>query len=176
MGIQINGQTDIISATDGNLSILGITGLWLTATKSADESVISNATLQNDDHLKFTMAANTTYQFELTAFFDTVSTARLKFGFNGPASPTLLRITRQYIGPGDTVWQATGGAAGATLTAYDTTGTNAGGNGTGGLIKAWGVIQNGANAGDFNFTFAQQSSNVNAITVLKGSYLTYYSG
>ena len=53
--------------SSGNLSVTGI-GQLQYITKTADETVNSNATLQNDDHLVLPVVANAVYTFALDLY------------------------------------------------------------------------------------------------------------
>jgi len=92
-----------------NISLSGSTGqVTINATgaggrtlvyKTADQSITSDSTLNNDSELFFTMAANTKYQFKLEVFFDTGTTPDFKWRHSGPAAPTLVRIVERDSAP-----------------------------------------------------------------------------
>jgi hypothetical protein len=162
-----------------NISLSGSTGqVTITATgaggrtlvsKTTDESITSDNTLNNDSQLFFTMAANTKYQFKLEVFFDTGATPDFKWRHTGPAAPTLVRIVERDSAPGS------GTLSFSIATAYstaDNTLTTTSGT-TGGYVTLEGIIHNGANAGDFQFQWSQNSSSVTATTVRAGSYIEY---
>ena len=101
------------------------------------------------------------------AYADTGATGDFKFRHVGPASPTLVRIKRAFIvGAGtaytiamDTAFSASdvavAGAAGMVYVEFD------------------GFIKNGANAGNFEFWWAQNASEAVDTTVRLGSYIQY---
>ena len=162
-----------------NISLSGSTGqVTITATgaggrtlvsKTADQSITSDNTLNNDSQLLFPMLANTKYQFKLEVFFDTGTTPDFKWRHTGPASPTLVRIVERGSVPGS------GTLSFNIATAYstaDNTLTSSSGT-TGGYVSLEGIIHNGANAGDFHFQWSQNSSSVTATTVRAGSYIEY---
>ena len=162
-----------------NISLSGSTGqVTITATgaggrtlvsKTTDESITSDNTLNNDSQLLFPMLANTKYQFKLEVFFDTGTTPDFKWRHTGPASPTLVRIVERDSAPGS------GTLSFSVATAYstaDNTLTTTSGT-TGGYVTLEGIIHNGANAGDFHFQWSQNSSSVTATTVRAGSYIEY---
>lgn len=141
-------------------------GAWTVVTKSSDQSVQSTTTLQNDNELLFPMSANKTYQFELLAFTSTPTNADFKFGFTGPASPTKVSVNHLY--------KADGFSGNSSKTAYETTGV-AGlhGSVTEGLLSICGRIANGNNAGNFQLTWCQNTSNAGNTSVLKGSFIRW---
>ena len=162
-----------------NISLSGSTGqVTITATgaggrtlvsKTADQSITSDNTLNNDSQLLFPMLANTKYQFKLEVFFDTGTTPDFKWRHTGPASPTLVRIVERGSVPGS------GTLSFNIATAYstaDNTLTSTSGT-TGGYVTLEGIIHNGANAGDFHFQWSQNSSSATATTVRAGSYIEY---
>lgn len=140
---------------------------WTTVMKTADQTVQSNATLFVDNTLVFAMEANTNYSIRLRVYVDTGATGDFKFRHVGPASPTLVRIKRAFIiGAGtaytialDTAFSASdvavAGAAGMAYVEFD------------------GIIKNGANAGNFEFWWAQNASEAADTTVRLGSHIQY---
>lgn len=143
-------------------------GPWTVLKKTGDTGRTNN-TLLNDPDLAFTMNASTKYVVRGKVFFDTNATADFKWRHVGPALPTLVRINRDWIVPGTTVYA--GIAVDVAFSAADlavlTTGTN------GGVISFEGVIHVGAAGGTFAFAWAQNTTNVGAATVRAGSYLEY---
>lgn len=63
------------------------------ALKTADESVTSSTTLQDDNEITFSVAANTDYWLEALIIFGADPTADLKVQWVGPASATLDWVT-----------------------------------------------------------------------------------
>lgn len=144
-------------------------GAWTVVTKQTDEARSSTATLADDAELKFAMEANTKYLVRGRIFFDTAATPDLKFGFNGPTSPTRVRVETRSVVPGATAYGTI-----AVASVYETSGIAVAGSGTtGGFIAFEAIIENGSTAGDFVFTWAQNTSNASSTTVLRGSYLEH---
>jgi hypothetical protein len=145
------------------------TQAWITITKTATEARASTTTLADDAILKFPMAANTTYRFRATIVINVGDlNADVKYQWNGPASPTKISILCTHAAVG----AAPANQVVDTSYAATASGTLDGSSGDV-IVKAEGTIQNGANAGDFAFQWAQASSNVTATNVLKGSYIEY---
>lgn len=139
--------------------------------KTADENVLNSTTLQDDDHLKFSMKASTKYQFAMTVIGNSIVGAGIKLSVNGPASPANVEVTFRGSAAGANTITATSVYTG-NLTTYD----SAMDMGTGGVI-VWqisGTIENGSTAGNLVLRFAQaaQHASLNA-TIYKGSYLIY---
>jgi len=145
-------------------------GLWTTVMKTAIETRNNTTTLTADSTLVLAMAANTSYAIRVDAFMDTAATPDFKFRINGPAAPTRVRaFTLSYTGVSPAVGAArTESAYSATdNTMLATTAQN------GGHIHIDLVIQNGANAGNFEFQWAQNTSDAGSTSVLPGSYLEW---
>lgn len=144
-------------------------GAWTVVTKQSDEARNTTTTLAADGELAFAMAANTKYLVRARIFYDTDADADFKWGFTGPASPTRVRLERRSIAPSATAYGTI-----AVATAYDTSGVAVTGTGTdGGFVAFEAIIENGSTAGDFELTWAQNSSDAGDATVRRGSYLEY---
>ncbi|WP_328494096.1 hypothetical protein OHS59_16175 [Streptomyces sp. NBC_00414] len=134
----------------GNLSVTGI-GRDLFAVKTGDESVTSNATVQNDDELVVSVAANATYLVEVVAVW-TNGGGGFRADFLGPTGATM-------------VWTDNDGAGvqaiGTDVTFSATTGTSMRGT----------LITSGT-SGTLQFRWAQNTSNAGA-TVLKAGCSMY---
>lgn len=141
---------------------------WTMVLKTADETRTNTTTLADDSSLKMSMAANTKYVFRTQIFFNAAATPDLKWRHSGPASPTSISITRRQI--------IAGGTSIGTIaedTAYSALDIAVAASGGVGIIWIEGVIANGANAGDFVFRWAQNTSDAAATTILAGSWLEY---
>jgi len=134
----------------------------LGAVKTAQESVINSTTLQDDDHLFVTVAANARYK--VSVFFDVeaATTPDFKGQFVGPAGSTHRLVV--YSGLGTPV-NATEGGSFALATS----------GGTGGASDrspGWGNLTTAGTAGTFKFQFAQNTLDAVNATVLKaGSWM-----
>src|SRR5574341_1924364 len=60
--------------------------------KTADESVTSSTTLQDDDHLVIAVEANTNYFIEAFLIYDGDAAGDFKFTFSVPAGATLALV------------------------------------------------------------------------------------
>ncbi|HLC28314.1 MAG TPA: hypothetical protein VJL07_02590 [Dehalococcoidia bacterium] len=163
------GTAGNVLTTNGAGANPAWTSGWITITKTADESITEDATLNDDAALLFAMAANTKYRFRLEVFFDTGASEDFKYRHAGPASPTLVRIKRRHLVPSATSY--TGIAVETAFSASDvnllSTGTN------GGWFQLEGIIHNGANAGNFSLQWAQAAGGITSTVVRAGSYLEY---
>ncbi len=146
-----------------------ITGgaLWTTVSKDADEAITSDTSMNVDSDLVFTMASSTKYRIRMTVFASAVGNSGFKYGWTGPASPTLVLVRSDSMRDPDADSTARFDAA------YETTGINLGLNANSGVLKFDIIIHNGSNGGDFQFTWSQNSSVGTATTVRAGSYLEY---
>ncbi len=130
--------------------------------KTADESIVSSEVMQNDDELVIPVAANTDYAFMGIIVAQSASaTPGIDYTFTVPAAIT------------EGGWQDTQSGTGSTLIAFATEDDmNLGAETRATVI--WGYLQNGANAGNLQFQWAQKTSNGTATTVKAGSYLVLY--
>jgi hypothetical protein len=139
--------------------------------KTADESVASSTTLQNDNHLAYTVGATGTYVFDLWLYCTSAANAAgdIKFGFtfptgtchfsaNGPDS-ALASGTVQ-----STQWQAiTSATSGTSALGFGaSTSTNA--------LEIRGILIATA-TGTLQLQWAQLASNASASTILAGSHM-----
>lgn len=132
---------------------------------AADQSTTAQtATLLAD--LFYDLKANKSYEFEAMILVQSAATTNgFNFGLIGPLSPDLVHATFEYQ-TSDTAW------ATKTLRALGLMGAVASvpvANTTH-LVRVKGIIQNGANAGQFGITFASEVG-TSAVTVRKGSIL-----
>ncbi len=129
----------------------------------------SDTTLDNDPDLVFAVAANEVWLFDLVLFYLQSATNDIAVAITGPTS--------NFINWGLVGAEFASSNAAATL--INLGGGLATGNVTGaGTVSATvmtaighGTIINGANAGNLQVQWGQQTSDTHAITVQKGSYL-----
>lgn len=140
-----------------------------TVRKASNESVTSSTTLQNDDELKYAMAANTNYHFEISVLYTGATAGDIKFSINLPSGADLWASgiipsggTVSMFGP---ITSPLGVISG--LDALGTTNPT--------MIFIRGVVMNGSTAGDLQFQWAQNASSGTATTVYAGSYLKVWS-
>jgi hypothetical protein len=149
------GEVPILQA-DNTLAFGDAGGGATVVRKSADESVSSSITLQDDDALLFAVAANEVWVFEASILYTAASaTPDLKFTWAAPS--------------GASGWYLAGGSTNPTIglgvesnTAADTTVR---------VFKYVGYVANGATAGSVKFQWAQNTSSADATTVKAQSYI-----
>jgi len=137
--------------------------------KTADQAVTNSTQLVNDDHLKFAMAANEKWIFELCLFVDGPTGADIRIAFSVPTGATLIwagtglelgAMTLDEVGMGP-VRTTSDGASGFGLIA-----------GTPTFIAVSGTVENGVNAGDLQLRWAQQVADpITASGIYKNSWL-----
>jgi hypothetical protein len=156
-----------LGATDINTKIVQC----LFVDKPSDESVTSSTTLQNDNHLKFTAAANTNYWVKAYIMIDGADTAGgIQLGWYGPADATFdwcsdaLGDDADGFGPVSRTRQ--------TISTVPDMKTN--GPGSFLIVPAVGVLKVGATGGTFGFRWAQSTSSATATKVkaLSGMIIT----
>lgn len=141
------------------------------ARKTADNAAVNNSTvLVNDTHLKFAVAANETWTFEIFVQHQGPVAGDFKCTVTGPAGSagawgalgpdTTLTASATPTAPG--MWRRRGLGSDMTYGTEDTSGSWL-------LIK--GIIRNGSTAGDLQFQFAQSVATVGNTLTAIDSYI-----
>lgn len=135
------------------------------ARKSADETVTTSTTLQNDDELFVAVNANGIYEFRLFLDYNSSTTADIKIGWTLPSGATMT-----YVQNGLDASSTTN--LGAQNLGPLTQASNPVFGGTGGDTVAipLGMLVVGANAGTMQLQWAQSTSSGSTI-VRAGSHL-----
>ena len=156
---------DVVSRTFGDSRY----GLVLRAYKTANESVTSSTTLQNDDHLVVTVEASAVYAVRgYIAAGQTAYSSDIKMAFSVPSGATFAGV---MIGvESDTAATNTpqGTLVGTSANDFPLS-TGGGGNYRG--INITGILTTSATAGSFQYQWAQQTSSGTAVVVFAGSWL-----
>jgi hypothetical protein len=153
------GGTSSFLRADGTFAIPSGSGGYIQIVrKTADETVNNTTTLQNDDELKFAVAASAIWQFECDIYYTAVGLADLKVTWIGPAGSTVIwsqigQDASNNVLPGTSAFAgaATGTAAGVTATMLHQ--------------HFIGVVSNGATPGDLQLQWAQNTLNASNATV-----------
>lgn len=144
----------------------------LFAYKTADETVTSSTTNQDDDHLTMTVQANAVYRFLAYFKYSAHSSGDLKFGFTGPAGAT-LDWTGHALLPADTgtsapaIWITS-----EAITRQDFTVGGVGAENTS-LATVWifGTLQT-TSSGTFKLQWSQGTSNGTGTIMRAGSWMS----
>ena len=152
--------------------------------KTADEIVNNSVSLQNDDHLFFSIGANEVWLVEFTLMGQGAWVAGIKFGFAYPTgcfmhwgTIGLLEFATNNYDYGQWITQSTFGNAAGIKELASETGTMAVGlksatTVTGIILRA--IIINGANAGSVNLQWAQNTATAEDTKLLAGSSLVAF--
>lgn len=158
------GQTGTAAAF--NSAITAVTPL--TAYKTADETVTSSATLQDDNELFVTVAANMTYIVTGYLYVSSTSaTPDFKAAYTGPASAT---FTNSLWGQTTTASSTIGSIDVGVSTAIG----SAHGRGTFNgpvTLTIFGLLTVAGTAGTFRLQWAQNTSDPAGVTLKAGSWL-----
>jgi len=127
--------------------------------KTATESLTSNTTLQDDDHLLFAVGANEVWAWQAVASVTCDATGGFKFTFTVPAAATGHWNYRTPAAVG-----SSGGPAFAATTNHTVTLTSQ-------PHDLSGLVVVGATPGNVTFQWAQQASSGTATQVLIDSFL-----
>lgn len=142
--------------------------------KSADETVNTSTTLQNDDHLLFAVLANERYLVEAFLLCDATTVADIKFGWSVPASTTMFWAPDSAVVDGNAAWHQ--GGATATNQALTEASTLAVGCPGAGLVKPLrltAIVRVAGTAGNVNLQFAQNASEASDTKLLADSVIRY---
>lgn len=154
----------------GGLTVSGGVGQVLFARKTADESVTSSTTLQDDDHLTVSVSASAVYQIEMALIYDgDQTTGDLKFQFSAPSGSA---FSYGMLSPHTDQTSTTASAVKITeqtLAAASTLGCF--GSGTNVVARAFGLLVTGGTSGTFKLTWAQNGSSATATRLRTNSYL-----
>ncbi len=166
---KLPGGTTTFYRADGTFAAAAAAPSWTTVTKVTTETITSDAVLGDDAALVFSMAANTTYRIRASvAFATSANPPGAKFATVGPASPTRVHASyRSLDGAGASI------ATPEEVTSAYIASTNVLGTGPGAQVDITMIVENGANAGTFAIQWAQTTSSLTSLSVLKGSYLEY---
>lgn len=138
--------------------------------KTADESVTSNASLQDDNDFFFPVDVNEIWHVQLWLFFGSTSTTPdFRWGFTAPAGCS------GYAGELGPAFSVTDGDEELSTFHF---GLNLAGGfrlGSGGFPRqtafVWATVVNGANAGTVQFQWCQDTSNATAMILYQNSVL-----
>ena len=168
-------KTDDSLIVDLNLTVNG-SGQTQYIAKTADETVTSSATLQNDDHLVLPVVANAVYTFALDLYMiDTADfVGDFKMSFTCPAGATFdmhgsgAHITDLSAGTssnGEWIAKLATASAGANLT-FGCGNTSATG------VRVYGRLVMSSTAGNLQLQWAQNAADASGTTLKAGSYMS----
>lgn len=123
--------------------------------KTADETVKNSTTLQNDDELYLPIGANEVWIFRCYFLHYSQGTPDIKFAWAIPTGATGLWQTENNV---------------ATIMSLNTQMVQAG-QGADTLSSFWGYIENGANAGNLQLQWAQNTAHASDTKVLDNSVI-----
>lgn len=148
-------------------SAIGI-GQTLVKRKTADESVTSSTTLQDDDHLTFAIAANEEWVVRITGFGGAViNSTGIKMSMSVPAS-AVLRQTLSLMSD-TSVGQCISASSTGSALAFSAVLLPSFSDAMF-VLDVW--ILNSTNAGNVTLQWAQVNSSGTPLTFSKGSFLT----
>lgn len=158
----------------GNLTVTGV-GQTQYIAKTADETVNSSTTLQNDDHLVLPVVANAVYVFALDLYMteSTDFVGDFKMSFTCPAGATFdmhgsgAHITDLSAGTssnGEWIGKLATSSAGANLSFGVGTGLTA--------VRVYGRLVMSSTGGNFQLQWAQNASDATGTTLKAGSIMT----
>jgi hypothetical protein len=141
----------------------------LFVTKLIDETVTSSTTLQDDDELFLSVAANCTYWMDVLFLYRAAATPLIKIAFSGPTAATLAwtpwalhnSVTAATAGTIETVIRDISGEISLGVAGTGTTVT----------ARPVGILTTSSTAGTFRVRWAQNVSNATGSVVKAGSSL-----
>ncbi|MGY6019602.1 hypothetical protein [Streptomyces spinosirectus] len=167
-------RTNDALIVDGNLTVSGVGQVQYIA-KTADETVNSSTTLQNDDHLVLPVVANAVYVFALDLYMteSTDFVGDFKMSFTCPTGATFdmhgsgAHITDLGSGTssnGEWIGKLATSSAAASLSFGVGTGLTS--------VRVYGRLVMSSTAGNFQMQWAQNASDATGTTLKAGSYMT----
>lgn len=167
-----DGSSGAKLETDGSGTLSwSNTGTIKYARKTANESVTSSTTLQDDDHLTLSVGANEVWECEVFYKFTVSSNTNggVKLQVNVPSGASILLQSQAWLG-----YDASSGYIGQDIItgSYAFYYTNLkrdvdGGN----IIRLHGMINVGSTAGNVSLQFSQQASSGTSTTAAQNSYI-----
>lgn len=131
------------------------------AWKTADETITSSTSFQNDDHLVVALAANAVYLMRLQLMYSAATAADMKTEFSVPSGTT-----------GELKVGAFGSGVAAAADLPNLTDTVIfDGNALDAMAFMFGTVTTSATAGDIRLRWAQQTSNGTGTILRAGSYI-----
>lgn len=134
--------------------------------KSANEVVNGSSTLQNDDHLLLALGVSEVWAFEFVIFHDSGTTPDIKMAITVPAGATLAWGSLYALATGGSSFTGTTETVSGTSRDFATAGV-----GVTRIVTLTGYVANGANAGNLQLQWAQNTSNGTDTTVHANSIL-----
>lgn len=146
--------------------LTGLSSLAIARRTTDSTPVNGSTTLVNDDTLLLPLAANDVLIFLLSLHYNSGATPDFKLAFTAPASPTRIRwaaVAAYHDHTGGVAVVAPVTSSGGTRTL----------NGAGADSHALfaGIVTNGANAGNWQLQFAQNTSDASDTKILADSFL-----
>jgi len=159
-------DTGILYYDDGDswevVALSGIAKIY----KTADETVNDSSTLQNDNHLVFSIGANEKWSFELVLFYTSGTTPDIKFAITVPSGATLK------WGPSQALYGTSGTWVLTAITEVSGNSVAVAGQAAAVMcVVFWGYVANSTNAGNVQLQWAQEVANASDTKVLAGSHL-----
>ncbi|MBL7997976.1 MAG: hypothetical protein JNL32_04995 [Candidatus Kapabacteria bacterium] len=138
----------------------------VTRRKTADESVASSATVQDDDHLFLALAANQVWEVEgMVDFTSASATPGAQFGFSVPAGASFKMTYHSNDGAASAFTSGVNDGSGNSSVQVAAAGAS--------VVHVKGIVVMGGTAGDFRLRWAQNSANASATTARTNSYLKF---
>lgn len=166
LGLAVSGTpTERVTLTSGVLD-----SQWNLVAKTADETISTDTSLNNDAELTFSVANSTRVAFRGTLFFTTTAGGDFKYAVDASSAPTFWRFATYAIGNGANVLDADD------VETSDGTAHSATGTGTDGCIWFHGLIYNNTGSAiTVTVQWAQNFNDVGDTTLRAGSFLEYRS-
>jgi len=143
-----------------DISQIGYGDSNLIVTKPTDTVKTNDNTVSNDPHLTVPVEANSVYHIDAFLLWTSATTPDIRFGFSGPSGSTMFW--------GNDLDSPNGSCANGISTTR---------TGSGGGVNVYrmsnlrGVLHTSASAGSFSVRWAQNTSNIQATTMRRGSRL-----
>lgn len=135
---------------------------------TADQTVTNSATLVTVPTFTIGVGKFERVLFRYNVFYTTTAAGDLKYRVDIPTSPTLYRMVPELVVPAATAVTTPG------LITAEADGTGLAASGTDGWLRITGMLNNGANAGEIIFQFAQNTATpAESAVVRAGSFVEF---
>jgi hypothetical protein len=158
-----------LDGTAGAAVWTGVTGGTYSLRKEANQTVNNSAALQDDDELLFAVAANEEWIFHFYLFVSGPEAGDINVHVTGPSGSTV-----RYAVTAPTSGITTGITAQSWMKLAHPNATAAGTSGIddqASIIEVWGLVRNGATAGDCTLQWAQAAATLGDTIVYADSWL-----
>lgn len=163
MAKPVFATNDVPTAAQFNSWLVNVN--W--ARKTANQSVTSSITLQNDSELVVPVEANALYKVDCLLLYDGPAAADLKFLFRTPTGGSMTAMANALVSTGSSQQDSQN----LPITGNSSEAAGTFGSGTQ-MLTMLGVLTTVGTSGNFQLEWSQNTSNASATRVLANSFIS----